>query len=137
MSEYKKPVPVPSRESQPYWDGLRDGKLLMPRCDRCEKYWFPPSLLCPHCYSARWTWTETKGRGRIFSYVVYHRVYHLAFAQEVPYAVAVIELDEGPRMYSNVIGIAPEKLVCDMHVEVAYEPITDAITLAKFKPVAA
>ena len=77
------------------------------------------------------------GRGRIFSYVVYHRVYHPAFAQEVPYAVAVIELDEGPRMISNVIGIAPDKLVCDMKVEVAYEPITEAITLPKFKPAAA
>jgi hypothetical protein len=77
------------------------------------------------------------GRGRIFSYVVYHRVYHPAFAQEVPYAVAVIELDEGPRMISNVIGIAPDKLSCDMKVEVAYQPITDTITLPKFKPVAA
>jgi hypothetical protein len=69
--------------------------------------------------------------------VVYHRVYHPAFAQEVPYAVAVIELDEGPRMISNVIDIAPDKLECDMRVEVAYQPVTDAITLAKFKPVAA
>ena len=137
MSEYTKPVPVPSKESQPYWDGLRDGKLLMPRCDACKRYWFPPSLLCPHCNCETWAWTETKGRGRIFSYVVYHRVYHSAFAQDVPYAVAVIELDEGPRMYSNVIGIAPDKLVCDMKVEIVYERITDAITLPKFKPVAA
>src|SRR6202163_1906466 len=110
MSEYKKPIPVPSLESQPYWDGLREQKLMMPRCD-----------------SANWSWTKTSGRGRIFSYVVYHRVYHSAFAQEVPYAVAVIELDEGPRMYSNVIGVPPDQLSCDMKVEVAYEPITDAI----------
>jgi len=90
---------------------------------------------------SRWTIgnmsSATSGRGRIFSYVVYHRVYHPAFAQEVPYAVAVIELDEGPRMISNVIGIAPDKLSCDMKVEVAYQPITDTITLPKFKPVAA
>ena len=64
----------------------------------------------------------TSGRGRIFSYVVYHRVYHPGFADEVPYAVAVIELDEGPRMISNVVGIAPDKLVCDMKVEVTYRP---------------
>ena len=80
---------------------------------------------------------QTAGRGRIFSYVVYHRVYHAAFAQDVPYAVAVIELVEGPRMISNVIGIAPDNLLCDMKVEVVYESITDAITLPKFKPVAA
>jgi uncharacterized OB-fold protein len=135
--EYKKPIPVPSQESQPYWDGLRDKKLTMPRCDDCKHHWFPPSLLCPKCNSPKWSWTKVSGRGRIFSYVVYHRVYHPAFAGEVPYAVAVIELDEGPRMYSNVIGVPPEQLSCDMKVEVAYEPITDDITLPKFRPVAA
>jgi uncharacterized OB-fold protein len=133
MPEYNKPIPVPSAESQAYWDGLRDRKLLMPRCDACGKYWFPPSLLCPHCNATKWTWTSTSGRGRIFSYVVYHRVYHPGFADEVPYAVAVIELDEGPRMVSNVIGIAPDKLACDLRVEVVYQPITDTITLPKFK----
>jgi uncharacterized protein len=137
MADYNKPIPVPSPESQPYWDGLREHKLLTPRCDACAGYWFPPSLLCPHCNSAKWTWTAVSGRGRIFSYVVYHRVYHPGFAGEVPYAVAVIELDEGPRLISNVIGIAPDKLVCDMRVEVVYQPITEAITLPKFKPIAA
>ena len=134
MPEYNKPIPVPSAESQAYWEGLRDRKLLMPRCDACGKYWFPPSLLCPHCNETKWTWTSTSGRGRIFSYVVYHRIYHPGFADEVPYAVAVIELDEGPRMVSNVIGIAPDKLACDLRVEVVYQPITDTITLPKFKP---
>jgi uncharacterized protein len=136
MPEYKKPIPVPSAEAQPYWDGLRDRKLLMPRCDACGKYWFPPSLLCSHCNATKWTWASTSGRGRIFSYVVYHRVYHPGFADEVPYAVSVIELDEGPRMISNVIGIAPDKLACDMRVEVVYQPITETITLPKFKPTA-
>jgi hypothetical protein len=137
MAEYTKPLPIPSAESKPYWDGLRERKLMMPRCDDCKGWWFPPSLLCPHCNSKAWSWTQTSGRARIFSYVVYHRVYHPAFAQEVPYAVAVIELDEGPRMISNVMDIAPDKLECDMRVEVAYQPVTDAITLAKFRPVAA
>jgi uncharacterized OB-fold protein len=116
---------------------LRERKLLMPRCDECKAYWFPPSALCPHCSSAKWSWTVTSGRGRVFSYVVYHRVYHPAFAEDVPYTVGVIELDEGPRMISNVIGIAPDKVVCDMKVEVEFQPITDTITLPKFKPVAA
>jgi uncharacterized OB-fold protein len=69
--------------------------------------------------------------------VVYHRVYHPAFAQDVAYAVAVIELDEGPRKSSNVIGMPPDQLTCDMAVEVVYEPITNEITLPKFRPVAA
>jgi uncharacterized OB-fold protein len=135
--EYKKPIPVPSDESRPYWEALRDRRLMMPRCDDCGHSWFPPSFLCPKCNASKWTWTQVTGKGRIFSYVVYHRVYHPAFANEVPYAVAVIELDEGPRVYSNVIGMSPDKLACDMKVEVVYEPINDEITLAKFKPVAA
>src|SRR5436305_14544566 len=128
MLDYKKPLPVPSQESKPYWEGLRERKLMMPRCNDCKRYWFPPTLNCPSCSSANWSWTAMSGRGRIFSYVIYHRVYHPGFADEVPYAVAVIELDEGPRMISNVIGIAPDKLSCDMKVEVAYQPITDTIT---------
>jgi len=137
MSDYKKPIPIPSLESQPYWDGLRENKLLMPHCDACGHYWFPPSLLCPNCSSEKWSWTAVSGRGRIFSYVVYHRVYHPGFADEVPYAVAVIALDEGLRMISNVIGVAPDKLVCDMKVEIAYQAISPTVTLPKFKPVAA
>lgn len=135
-TEYKKPIPVPSDESRPYWQGLAAGKLLMPRCGDCGRWWFPPSLLCPSCNSARWTWTEAKGTGRIFSYVVYHRVYHEGFAGDVPYAVAVIELDEGARMLSNVVGMPPDQLKCDMRVEIVYERITDTVTLPKFRPLA-
>ena len=135
MPEYKKPLPVPSIESQPYWNGLRERRLLMPRCDACGTHWFPPTLLCPSCSTKKWSWTAVSGRGRIFSYVVYHRIYHPGFADEIPYAVAVIQLDEGPRLVSNVIGVAPDQLVCDMPVEVVYQPVTDNITLPKLKPV--
>ena len=104
----------------------------MPRCDDCARFWFPPSLLCPHCGSDRSGWHEVSGCGRVFSYVVVHRVYHPGFADEVPYVVAVIELDEGPRMISNVIGIAPDKVACDMRVQVAFEDIAGEATLPKF-----
>src|SRR6516225_5451978 len=103
MPDYKKPIPVPSDESKPYWEGLRQRRLLIPQCDDCKRFWFPPSLLCRHCSSPKWSWREASGRGRVYSYVVYHRVYHPGFADEVPYAVAVVTLDEGPRMISNVV----------------------------------
>jgi len=134
--EYRKPIPVPSDESKPYWAGLKEHKLMMPRCDDCGKYWFPPTQFCAHCSSRNWKWTETSGRGKVFSFVVYHRVYHPGFADEVPYAVAVIALDEGPRMLSNVTGIPVEKIVCDMPVEIEYVDITDDATIPKFRPVA-
>ena len=136
MSDYRKPIPVPSDESRPYWAGIREHRLLMPKCEACDKRWFPPSLHCPHCGSAKWNWEQVSGRGKIFSYVVYHRVYHPGFADEVPYAVAVIELEEGPRMLSNVVGLPPDDLRCEMPVEIVYDDITEQATIPKFRPVA-
>jgi uncharacterized OB-fold protein len=116
-----KPQPRPSAESMPYWEGARAHKLLLPRCESCEAFWFPPSGRCPHCLSANFTWRETSGRGRIYSFVVYHRVYHPAFERDVPYAVAIVELDEGPRLLANIVGTPPEDVRCDMRVNVVFE----------------
>lgn len=137
MADYGKPIPVPSDESRPYWNGLREHRLLMPHCDDCAHVWFPPTQFCPACASAAWTWKQASGRGRLYSYVVYHRLYHPGFADELPYAVAVIELQEGPRMISNVLDVPPDRLVCDMPVEVVFVDITDTATIPKFRPVVA
>jgi hypothetical protein len=134
-SDYKKPIPVSSDESRPYWAGMKEHKLMMPRCDDCGKAWFPPTQFCTHCSSRNWKWSQMSGRGKVFSYVVYHRVYHPGFAGEVPYAVAVIALEEGPRMLSNVTGIAVEDITCDMPVEIVFDDITDEATIPKFRPV--
>ena len=136
MPEYKKPVPVPSVESKPYWEALKQHRLEMQRCEDCTNVWFPPSTMCPNCLSTNFRWTPMSGRGTVFSYVVYHRVYHPEFAAEAPYAVAVIALEEGPRMISNVIGVAPSEMVCDMPVEVVFDDITETATIPKFRPVA-
>jgi uncharacterized OB-fold protein len=116
-----KPQPRPAAESAPFWEGAKAHKLLLPRCHACGKFWFPPSQRCTHCLSANFGWEETAGRGRIYSFVVYHRVYHPAFEQDVPYTVAVIELDEGPRLIANIVGTAPDAIRCDMRVRVAFE----------------
>lgn len=135
MGDARKPVPVPSVESKAYWDGLRGQRLMMPRCDACSQFWFPPSILCPHCGSDRSQWQELSGRGEVFTYVVFHRVYHPGFADDVPYVVAVIALKEGPRMISNVIGIAPDEIRCGMPVEVVFVDGPDGTVLPKFRPV--
>jgi len=116
-----KPQPRPSAESAPFWEGAKAHKLLLPRCHACGKFWFPPSQRCTHCLSADFGWEDTAGRGRIYSFVVYHRVYHPGFESDVPYAVAVIELDEGPRLIANIVGTAPDAIRCDMRVRVAFE----------------
>jgi hypothetical protein len=134
VSDYKKPIPIPSPESKPYWEALREHRLVLPSCKACGHCWFPPTLLCPNCNAADVEWRESSGRGKVFTYVVFHRVYHRGFAGEVPYVVALIELDEGPRLLSNIVGIPPEQVTCDMRVHVVYEDITADKTLPKFTP---
>ena len=132
MAEYQKPIPVASLESKPYWEGIRQHRLLLPSCEDCAHRWFPPSLLCPNCNSDRTVWAEVSGRGKIFSYVVFHRVYHRGFATEVPYVVALIELDEGPRLLSNIVGTPPDAIACEISVRIVFEDVADDVTIPKF-----
>ena len=135
MSEYNKPLPPPTVESEPFWDGCKRHELVVPRCDACSNHWFPPTATCPKCWSTEWTWTRVSGKGKVYSFGVYHRAYHKGFADELPYALVVVELDEGPRLTTNVVGCKPDELSCDMPVEVVFEDVTEDRTLYKFKPV--
>jgi len=132
VTEYQKPIPIASLESKFYWDGVRQHRLLIPSCEACGHRWFPPSLLCPNCNSARTAWSEASGRGKIFSYVVFHRVYHRGFAGEVPYVVALVELEEGPRLLSNIVGTSPDAIACEMPVRVVFEDVAEDVTIPKF-----
>jgi uncharacterized protein len=127
----EKPLPRPAPESRAFWDGAKAKKLMLPRCDACGAFWFPPSERCPHCLSTSFQWLETKGEGRIYSFVVYHRVYHPAFEADVPYVVAIVELDEGPRLLTNIVD-APEKVRCDARVRVKFVEAGEDIVLPKF-----
>ncbi len=129
---YAKPLPVPSAESKPFWEGCRRHELLVQRCKGCGKRWFPPSALCPECLSSEWEWAKTSGKGKVFSFVVYHRLYHPGFKDEIPYTVALIELEEGPRMLSNVAGDV-KAVKCDMPVEIFFEDVTEEVSLPKFR----
>jgi uncharacterized OB-fold protein len=131
---YAKPIPVPSEESRPFWDAVRRHEFRVQRCTACQKYWFPPSNICPECLSDQWEWALTGGRGTVFSFVVFHRVYHPAFRDDVPYPVAIIALDEGPRFLSNVVGCPVEDIRVGMPVEVVFDDVTDDCTLPKFRP---
>jgi uncharacterized OB-fold protein len=131
----KKPVPRPSPESTHYWQAAREHRLELPRCNACGKHWFPPSQSCPHCLAADFAWTPVSGIGKVFSFVTYHRVYHPAFAQDVPYVVALVELAEGPRLLTNIVGVPPEAIVCDMPVKVVFDDFEDGVSVPKFAPV--
>lgn len=100
------PKPVPGPEitplSQPYWSGLAEGRLLYQLCANCANAWLPAREECPRCLGDEWAWTDASGRGRIISWVIYRQAVHPAFADRVPYTVAIVELDEGPRLITNV-----------------------------------
>ncbi len=129
-------VPPPERDAinGPYWDGLAAGSLSFQRCDCCAKAWLPARSECPHCLQDRWHWEKAEGGAKLVSWVVYHIAYHPAFANRLPYNVAVVELDEGPRMISNVVQIDdPERLVIDQRLRLVFED-EGATAVARFAP---
>jgi uncharacterized OB-fold protein len=136
MSElpYAKPLPQPSAESRPFWEACQRHEFRLQRCQACGQFWFPPGAVCPECLSERWEWTPTSGRGTVFSFVVMHRVYHKGFADDVPYPVALIALDEGPRFLTRLVDCRPEDVQVGMPVEVAFDDVTPERTLPHFRP---
>ncbi len=130
---YTKPFPAISSLNQPYWDGLRRHELNLQRCDGCATVWYPPAPLCPQCWSRKFTWTKLSGRGRVNSWVVFHQAYFRGFESELPYNVAEVELDEGPRLLTNLVGVANEDIHAGMPVEIVFDRATAEITLAKFR----
>jgi uncharacterized OB-fold protein len=108
---------------------------MLQKCSDCAHHWFPPSTVCTGCGSRNIEWVASSGKGKVFSFVIFHKLYHKGWDGEIPYAVAIVELEEGARMLSNVIGIPVEEVKCDLSVEVVFEDATSELTLPKFKPV--
>jgi uncharacterized OB-fold protein len=125
-------VPVPTPETAHYWDGTANGELRLQRCRSCTTAYFPPQPFCPACSDDDVEVVLASGRGVLHSYVITHRA---APGFDAPYVIAVVELDEGPRLLTNLVGIAPnpELLVLDAPVEVVFEPVGD-IALPMFQP---
>lgn len=135
MKEYKKPLPQPTPWSKPFWDGCKRRELLIQKCKDCQNPNFYPKLFCPNCLSLNLEWVKASGRGKVYSYTVVYSYQPTEFSEDVPYIVAVIDLQEGVRMMSNIVGCPPEAVKCDIEVEVVFDDVTEEITLPKFKPV--
>ena len=135
MTEHSKPVPVITEDAIPFYAATKERKLSLQKCSSCGAFRFPPSPVCPECSALGGEWSILSGRGKVFSFVVCHRAFHKGFDADVPYVVAVIELAEGPRLISNVVGVPPDRVRCDMPVEVVFEEMQPDVTLPKFKPV--
>ena len=133
--EYRKPIPVPTPETQFFWDKVRQHELWIQRCNACSHVFFYPRFHCPQCSSDNVEWFRASGKSTLYSYVINHRP-PPGFEEEVPYAIAVVQLDEGPRMMTNIVGVGntPENLVLDMPLEVTFEDVAEDVTIPKWKP---
>ncbi|HLV97900.1 MAG TPA: Zn-ribbon domain-containing OB-fold protein [Ktedonobacterales bacterium] len=100
------PVPMPDGDSKVFWEGVKQGKLLIQRCDACQRFIFYPRSICPHCFADTLSWVEAQGTGTIYSYTVVHRAFG-PFAGQAPYMVAIVELAEGVRMMTRITGSEP------------------------------
>lgn len=127
------PVPNPSQISLPYWEGTRSGELRYQRCSDCDSADFGPGLACRQCRSRHLTWKVSSGEGSLYSWTVVWRPQTPAF--EVPYAPAIVRLDEGYDMISAVVGCDPGELHENMRLAVVFHALTDEVTLPFFRPV--
>jgi len=130
---YEKPLPVVDPESAPYWAALKERRLILKHCRDCGRHHFYPRALCPHCHSDALEWSDARGTGSIYSYTVARRPAGPAFKADAPYVVAVVELDEGARMMTNIVTDDVESVRIGQRVVAAFEAVTDEITLPKFK----
>jgi uncharacterized protein len=133
MPEPGRALPVPTPETQHFWDGTRVNELRLQRCDGCGKNYFPPRPFCSSCGSRKVSVFKASGKATLWSYVIHHRP---VAGFTPPYAIAVVQLAEGPRMMTNIVECpqTPEALQLDMPLEVVFEAQNDKITLPLFRP---
>ena len=136
MEQKPKPIPVVNPWAKPFWDAAREERLIIQQCSDCGKHIFYPRIACPDCFSDNVTWVAVSGRGTIYTFTVVENNAPSAFTGDIPYVVAVIRLEEGVQLLSNVVDCDPYTLQCDMPVEVTFDKLTDEFTLPKFRPVA-
>ncbi len=133
MADYTGYLPQPTPETQPYFDALKQHTLMIQRCKVCAQAYFYPRPFCPDCFSFDTEWFEASGKGTLYSFVINYRP-PPGFGAK-PYVIAVVELEEGPHMMTNLVGVEPDpdKIRCDMPVEIVYDDVTDDVTLPKFR----
>ena len=135
--KYDKPLPIIHPDSKPYWDSLKAHEMKMQKCLDCGTVRYPVSPVCYKCFSGRYEWTKLSGRGKVSAWIVVVRATrNAAWDKDVPYNVALVDLDEGPRLTTNIVQVKNEEIYKGMVVEVVYDDVTPEVTLAKFKPVA-
>ena len=131
---YSKPLPHVDAESKGFWDACRQHELRVQKCRACGALRYYPRALCPSCLSADTEWVLTSGQGTVYTYTVTYQNQSPGFRDELPYVLAYVELDEGVRLLTNIVGCAPERVAVGMRVSVVFDDMTPEISLPKFTP---
>ena len=133
MTEANFPLPVLEGHSADFYGYCKQGELRFQRCTDCQAWRHVPRELCAECGSWAWEWARSSGKGEVFTFTVVGRALHPAFAEAVPYAATVVELEEGVRLLSKVTDVPPDELEIGMKVEVDFEVASDEISLPVFR----
>jgi uncharacterized OB-fold protein len=130
----ERPLPLPNEDTEAYWEACHKGKLTASRCAACGHTFLPPARVCPSCLSSDVPLAPMSGRAKVYSFIVVHRPTHPAFFGDAPYLVAIVELEEGPRMHTRLVGVDPKDVRVGMDVQVLFQKVDDEISLPVFEP---
>ena len=129
------PLPQPSRDNAPFYEAAKRGELRFQKCTACSAFRHYPRPVCPQCLSRDYTWERSTGRGTVYTWTIVRGPTLPAFEHKLPYNVVDILMDEGVHFVSEVLDCPPEEITAGMHVEAAFVPVSDEITLVKFRRV--
>lgn len=132
MSDVIRPLPQPTDLTRPYWQAAARGELHMQHCQACNRWQFYPRPFCVHCESDDLQWRAVSGLGRIYTYTVNHRAPNPFMKQRLPYVVALVELDEGPRLMANIQGDGALETSIGRRVKVIFEAVSEELALPQF-----
>ncbi len=134
MAEYLKQLPLVTTSDRPFWEAARRHELMAYRCLNCGAY-YPQVTECVACNAPRMAWVKVSGRAEVFTFCVFHQLYHPAWKGDIPYNVAYVKLAEGPLLMTNIVDCRNEDIRIGMPVEVVFDDVTPEVTLPKFRPV--
>jgi uncharacterized OB-fold protein len=133
VAEYLKQLPLITLSDKPFWDAAKKHELVAYRCLNCGAY-YPQVTECPACRTPRMEWVKVSGKGEVFTFCIFHQLYHPAWKADLPYNVAWIKLQEGPLLMTNIIECRNEDIRIGMPVEVVFDDVTNEVTLPRFRP---
>lgn len=133
-TKFEPPLPLPIPVTQPFWDGLREGRVCIQRCTACRSWVFYPRSRCHRCLSERLVWHDVDGTGTLYTYTIARQPTAPHFVDEVPQRLAVVELDEGVRLTSTLVNVADEEIRIGMRLKPVFDRVSDAVTLLRYEP---